>query len=230
MAHLTGGGSKEMLLVKGLPIIMLSILEAKEAGAEKIIVVSSPGKTDLNQFLASLPESGVEVEVVLQTEPIGLGPAVAQALAEEPCLVLLPDSFFTPSSPCTRLADLIKQGRAMAIAFRQVPDELVSRYGIAEEVDGELVGLVEKPRPAEAPSRLAVNGRYAFSAASSIWLKQWIESQLPGEGDKEMPLTTAIQELLGSGVKGAILEVNEGEVRHDCGSPEGYRLAKETFG
>ena len=47
MAHLTGGGSKEMLKVKGLPVIMLAILEAREAGADRIIVVSSASKPDL---------------------------------------------------------------------------------------------------------------------------------------------------------------------------------------
>jgi UTP--glucose-1-phosphate uridylyltransferase len=229
MSHLTEGGAKEMLPVAGKPVILRVIQEAREAGADKIIVVSSPSKPDLNRFIADLPKEWPEVELVMQDQPIGLGPAVAQALADEPCLILLPDSFFHPSSPSARLAQLLCQGGELAIAFRQVPDELVSRYGIAIEEKGGLLGLIEKPALADAPSRWAVNGRYAFSAASSLWIKNWIESHLPSQGERELPLTPAIQELLKQGVKGALLPVRDEENRYDCGSPEGYRLATEVF-
>lgn len=219
-----------MLRVMGRPIIHRVILEAKAAGADKILIVSSPNKPDLNQHLLDQASEGLEVEILMQRDPIGLGPAVAQALADEPCLVLLPDSFFHPASPTKRLAELLTQGCELAIAFRQVPDEQVSRYGIAVEQNGVLKGLVEKPDLAKAPSRWAVNGRYAFSAASSLWIRDWIEAHLPSQVERELPLTPAIQALMKQGCTGALVPAKDEEVRYDCGSPEGYRQAKELFG
>lgn len=214
-----------MLLLGGRPVIAWVIREAREAGVEEIVVISAEGKADLNAYLDTQP-----VTVIMQEHPIGLGPAVAQALEAEPCLILLPDSAFAPASPAKRLAESIREGMDLSIAFRRIPDHLVSRYGIAEEREGALIGLVEKPSLAEAPSRWAVNGRYALSASSAMQVKKWIEERLPLPGQPELPLTPAIQALLKGGAKGGLVICSEEEQRHDCGSPEGYLAAKEVFG
>lgn len=214
-----------MLPLGGRPLIGHVIREAKQAGADEIIVVSAPCKADLNAYLDTQP-----VSVFMQESPIGLGPAVAQALSNEACLILLPDSSFSPASPARRLAEAVLEGADMAIAFRQVSDELVGRYGIAEERGGALVGLVEKPSLAEAPSRWAVNGRYAFSASVAVKLKNWIEERLPVHGQPELPLTPAIQALLIGGARGSLVVCTDEERRHDCGSPEGYLAAREVLG
>ncbi len=225
MKEATGGGSKELLFVGGIPVIARAVKEAEEAGADKIYVVSAEEKSDLNNFLADM-----NVEVLIQNEPIGLGPAVAQALADEECLVILPDSFFFPVSPSPRLIAALLSRADMAVAFRSVPDDLVSRYGIAQlDAEGKLIGLSEKPRLEEAPSRWAVNGRYAFSAQVSLWLKNWIAEHEPQAHQPELPLTPAIQAALNAGFRGEIVKVSEDEVRFDCGSLEGYRHAKEVF-
>lgn len=225
MKEATGGGSKELLPVGGQPVIARALAEAKQAGAEKIFVISAQEKRDLNAYLA-----GEGVTVLIQTSPVGLGPAVAQALVDEDCLVLLPDSFFFPQSPSSRLLESLKSSAEMAIAFRNVSDEMVSRYGIAKMDDeGRLTGLVEKPKLEAAPSRWAVNGRYAFSAELSLWLKNWIIEHEPMPGEPELPLTPAIQAALFAGYKGAVVKVNVKEVRFDCGSLEGYRHAQEVF-
>lgn len=214
-----------MLPLGGRPLIGHVIREAKLAGADEIIVVSAPGKADLNAYLDTQP-----VTVIMQKSPLGLGPAVALALTQDSCLVLLPDSAFSPASPLPRLAEAVRAGADLAIAFRQVPDDLVSRYGIAEEKSGALVGLVEKPSLAEAPSRWAVNGRYAFSASSAASLKSWVEARLPAPGQPELPLTPAIQALLIGGARGSLVVCTDEERRHDCGSPEGYLAAREVLG
>lgn len=225
MKEATGGGSKELLSVGGEPVISRALAEAKEVGADEIFVISAEEKQDLNAYL-----SGQGVEVLLQTNPIGLGPAVAQALADEDCVVLLPDSFFFPQSPSPRLLAELKGNAELAIAFRSVPDELVSRYGIAQiDDEGKLTGLIEKPKLESAPSRWAVNGRYAFSAETSLWLKNWITEHEPKLGEPELPLTPAIQAALFAGFKGAVVKVKEDEVRFDCGSLEGYRHAQEVI-
>jgi len=225
MSALTDGGSKEMLPLGGRPVIAWVIQEAKDSGAEEVIVISAKGKADLNAYLDTQP-----VTVMMQESPIGLGPAVALALEAETCMILLPDSTFSPASPALRLAEAVREGVDLAIAFRKIPDSQVSRYGIAEERDGVLAGLVEKPSLADAPSRWAVNGRYAFSATSSQNMRRLIEESLPLPGQPELPLTPAIQALLKTGAKGGLIICSEEETRHDCGSPEGYLAAKEVFG
>jgi UTP--glucose-1-phosphate uridylyltransferase len=225
MKEATGGGSKELLPVGGQPVIARALSEAKAAGADDIFVISAEEKHDLNDYL-----SCQGVKVLIQTTPIGLGPAVAQALADDDCLILLPDSFFFPQSPSPRLLAELKGNAELAIAFRNVPDELVSRYGIAQmDEEGKLTGLIEKPKLENAPSRWAVNGRYAFSAELSLWLKNWITEHEPKPGEPELPLTPAIQAALFAGFKGAVVKVKEDEVRFDCGSLEGYRHAQEVF-
>lgn len=225
MKEATGGGSKELLLVGGMPVIARGIEEAKAAGADQIFVISAEEKHDLNDYLL-----GQGVRVLMQTNPIGLGPAVAQALGDEDCLVLLPDSFFFPQSPSPRLLAALENGSELAIAFRQIPDDLVSRYGIAQmDEEGRLIGLVEKPKLENAPSRWAVNGRYAFSAELSLWLKNWITEHEPKPGEPELPMTPAIQAALFAGFKGEVVKVTDREVRFDCGSLEGYRHAQEVF-
>ena len=225
MKEATGGGSKELLLVGDLPVIARALAEAREAGATEIFVISAEEKHDLNDYLLSQG-----VKVLIQTSPIGLGPAVAQALDDEDCLVLLPDSFFFPQSPSPRLLAALKSKAELAIAFRTVSDDLVSRYGIAQmDEEGKLTGLIEKPKLEHAPSRWAVNGRYAFSAETSLWLKNWILEHEPKPGEPELPLTPAIQAALFAGFKGAVVKVKEDEVRFDCGSLEGYRHAQEVF-
>src|SRR5438105_5750350 len=161
-------------------------------------------KTDLLAVLAEVNALTDQVQVVYvqQKEPLGLGHAVgcAHRLVEgEPCAVLLPDDVILGAEPC--LSQLIKahaETGATVIATRRVPKDQISRYGILATGQSrgqlhEVVDLVEKPDPSEAPSDLAIFGRYVLLPE----VMRAIAETSPGAG-KEIQLTDAIRKTLGS--------------------------------
>ena len=181
---------KEMLPVVDKPIIQYVVEEAVAAGIDDILIVTGRGKRAIEdhfdraielewhlergnkdemlewvRYIADL----ADIHFVRQKEPLGLGHAVLQArrhVGDEPFAVLLGDEIFTGAGPA--LGELIaryEETGASVVAVREVPREQVSRYGV---VDGEPAGdrlyrvrdMVEKPEPADAPSNLAIVGRY----------------------------------------------------------------------
>jgi UTP--glucose-1-phosphate uridylyltransferase len=131
------------------------------------------GKDDLLAVLAEVNALTDQVQVVYvqQKEPLGLGHAVGCArrlVEDEPCAVLLPDDVILGAEPC--LSQLIRahaETGATVLATRRVPRDQINRYGIlatggSEGRLHEVVDLVEKPDPSEAPSDLAIFGRYVL--------------------------------------------------------------------
>ena len=113
-------------------------------------------------------------------------------------------------------------GGAAVIGCERVPREKTSRYGILKtEADGRIVDMVEKPAPEEAPSDLAVAGRYLLPRA----IFPLLASQTPGKGG-EIQLTDAIRRLL---TMHSVYAYEYPGHRQDIGNPDGYFAALEAF-
>ncbi len=212
---------KEMLPVVDKPAIQYVVEEAVAAGIDDILIITGRSKRSIEDHFdrqfeleyhldnagkhAELHEvvdlaSLADIHYVRQGEPLGLGHAVSVArkhVGDNPFAVLLGDEFMTASS--TLLSDMIRihgqYGRSV-LALQEVAIEEIKRYGCAkpERISDQLVqilDIVEKPQPAEAPSNLAVMGRYVFTP--EIFDK--LENVEPGVGG-EIQLTDAIALLL----------------------------------
>ncbi len=222
MAEIAQGVSKEMLRLGDDTVLSAVLKEAHGGGAESVVLISAPQKEDINHA-AQLANANL----IFQSVQNGLAPAVALGFKPgKAALILLPDTVFYPETPTPLLKQAIDKGADIAIAVEPVPEERVSQYGIAEfgMHTCELYKLLEKPQPSETKSRWAVAARYAFSAKACLFLKDWIEANLPEQG--ELSITPAIQAALDTGLKGVVIPI-EGDdmIRYDCGSPEGYAKA-----
>ena len=164
-----------------------------------------------------------------QGEPLGLGHAVGMAsshVGDSAFAVLLGDEFVDLDEPLLpSMLDLQAQTGGIVLAFMEVKPEETSRYGIASVSPSthgddvvEVTGLVEKPAPADAPSNLAVLGRYILPAS----IFDAIQNTKPGTGG-EIQLTDAMAALLvdGTPVHGIIYRGH----RYDTGMPLGYLQA-----
>ncbi|MGH6928424.1 MAG: UTP--glucose-1-phosphate uridylyltransferase GalU [Dongiaceae bacterium] len=172
-----------------------------------------------------------EIICVRQQEAKGLGHAVWCArhlVGDEPVAVLLPDDLILADTPCLQqMAEAHRQSGGNMIAVEEVAPEHTSRYGILSpgRTEGRLTevkGLVEKPKPADAPSRLAVIGRYILEPRVFAML----DRHEVGAGG-EIQLTDALARLIG----GAPFHGYrfEGE-RFDCGDKAGFIDATIAFG
>jgi UTP--glucose-1-phosphate uridylyltransferase len=146
-----------------------------------------------------------------QGAPLGLGHAVLMAkrhVGDEPFAVLLPDEIM-PDGGTTlrRMIDVSAELDTSVVSLREVADDEISAYGCAGpvSVDGDVVEIgeiVEKPEPADAPSNLAVTGRYVFQPE----IFNHLEQTPPGKGG-EIQLTDAMAMLIGdAGLHGVIIE------------------------
>ncbi len=238
---------KELLPLIDRPVIQYTIEEAAAAGIREIVLVTSAGKEaiegyfqpapDLERFLERTGDaqrlrqvralSGmVAIRPVIQPEQLGLGHAVLMAkdaVGGEPFAVLLPDDVIDAPTPAIRqLLDVHERTGASVVAVLRVPREQVGRYGV---IDGEAAGprtyrvrrLVEKPRPGDAPSDLAIIGRYILTPR----LFAELERVRPG-AIGEIQLTDGIAGLLAHEAVYA-LEL-EGELL-DAGTPLGLLKA-----
>jgi UTP--glucose-1-phosphate uridylyltransferase len=168
------------------------------------------------------------IRTAIQAQPLGLGHAVACArelVGERPFALLLPDEILLSSpSPTSTLVRCVEEGGDPAILLMPVDPAETSRYGIAA-VDAALGAgqaqriraLVEKPAPADAPSNLAVIGRYVLTPDIFALLAE----QGPGHGG-EIQLTDALARLA---QLRPLLGVSFEGIRHDVGYPEGLLLA-----
>jgi UTP--glucose-1-phosphate uridylyltransferase len=188
-------------------------------------------KGDLERLAAvRAPSELAEIYTCRQGEPLGLGHAVSYAeshVGGEPLAVLLGDEFTGADEPLLdQMLDLQARTGGIVLAFIEVPWDEVSRYGVAsveraEELGTDVVkvtGLVEKPARDDAPSNLAVVGRYVLP--NSIF--DAIRRTGPGAGG-EIQLTDAMATLLreGTPVHGVVFR----GVRYDTGAPIGYLQA-----
>ncbi|MGB0695883.1 MAG: UTP--glucose-1-phosphate uridylyltransferase [Rhodospirillaceae bacterium] len=224
---------KEMLPLVDRPLIDYAVEEARIAGIQRFIFVTAPGKTAIenhyNGGCSGLPDGAISV--VHQSEALGLGHAVWCArhlIGDEAFAVLLPDDVIMAPSPClAQMADSHAQLGGNMVAAMHVPRDRISSYGCLNVVDerrrvAPARGLVEKPKPEDAPSNLAVVGRYILQPS----IMEALANVEKGAGG-EIQLTDAIA---------ADLAMNplfgyrfDGE-RFDCGSKLGFLEATMAFG
>ncbi|MEQ1866700.1 MAG: UTP--glucose-1-phosphate uridylyltransferase GalU [Micropepsaceae bacterium] len=194
-------------------------------------LLSSREKTkELRSLLEALPPSG-SVSFTRQQQPLGLGHAIWCArhfVGDEPFAILLPDELLVDSPGCLSrmIAAYNKTGGSM-VAVREVPLEETKRYGIidAKGDQGDIVavrGIVEKPAPADAPSRLAVIGRYIVQPQVFAEL----ERHEKGAGD-EIQLTDALARLIGHAPFHGFRFKGQ---RYDCGDKVGFLQANIAVG
>jgi UTP--glucose-1-phosphate uridylyltransferase len=170
------------------------------------------------------------IAYVRQQRPLGLGHAVWCArhlVGNEPFAVLLADDLVMAKTPCLgQLIEAHKVTGGNVVAVMDVPLEHTDRYGVLDvgQDDGrmaEVIGLVEKPKPAAAPSTLSIIGRYVLMPE----VFGMLDRQKPGSGS-EIQLTDAMAGMLGSlpfhGLR------FEGR-RFDCGDKAGYLEANVAF-
>jgi UTP--glucose-1-phosphate uridylyltransferase len=220
-------GISDILVVTGRP--KRTIEDHFDRAPELEEALARTGKDDLLRVVVELAELA-EFHFVRQGEPLGLGHAVGTArahMADEAFAVLLPDDLMEPGS--TLLADLIgahEDTGQSVVALKRFGVPEISLYGVAE-LDGpavgnlvKLKGMVEKPPADEAPSDLAIMGRYVFTTE----VFDCLDKVVPGKGG-EIQLTDAMARLAaGPGMYGWVFERG----RYDIGAkPEFLRAFVE---
>lgn len=211
---------KEMLPIVDKPTIQYIVEEAVESGIEDIIIVTGKGKRAIEDHFdhsfeleQNLLEKGkidllsevqkssrmVDIHYIRQKEAKGLGHAIWCArkfIGNEPFAVLLGDDIVQAEKPCLKqMIEQYERYHSSIIGVQRVPESEVSRYGIVggKEIENRIYRvdrLVEKPRQQEAPSNIAIMGRYILSPR----IFEVLENQTPGAGG-EIQLTDAIGEL-----------------------------------
>jgi UTP--glucose-1-phosphate uridylyltransferase len=238
---------KEMLPVVDKPAIQHVVEEAVRAGLRDILIITGRGKRSLEDHfdrsfeLEHYLEAGgkfeqlkqmreiaemADIHYVRQGEPRGLGHAVSvarQHVGDEPFVVMLGDDIMADSS--TVLTDMLdvheRYGRSV-VALKEFPRDEISAYGcvLPEPIDETLVrirDIVEKPKPEDAPSNLAVMGRYVFTPE----IFHHLDRVHPGAGG-EIQLTDAMALLLQEQtIYGYVFEVG----RYDIGRKLDYLRA-----
>ncbi|AGK52649.1 UTP--glucose-1-phosphate uridylyltransferase GalU [Bacillus sp. 1NLA3E] len=235
---------KEMLPIVDKPTIQYIVEEAIESGIEDIIIVTGKGKRAIEDHFdhsfeleQNLYEKGkfellnevqkssklVDIHYIRQKEPKGLGHAIWCArkfIGDEPFAVLLGDDIVKAEKPCLKqLIDQYERYNASILGVQTVADHEVSRYGI---VDGNVIedrfhrvrSLVEKPNQEEAPSNLAILGRYILNPR----IFEILGEQEPGAGG-EIQLTDAIAEL---NKYEAVFAYDFEGIRYDVGEKMGF--------
>ena len=235
---------KELIPIVDRPLIQYAVDEAREAGIEQIIFVTGRGKAALEDYFdaafeleTTMRERGKsldalgpsrsaigEIVSVRQQQPLGLGHAVwcaREIVGDEPFAVLLPDDLMVPGALKQMVAAWEDVGGNL-VATEEVPAERTNAYGIITpgEVRGDLtevLGLVEKPDPADAPSRFGVIGRYILQPE----VMRVLDDGERGAGG-EIQLTDAMAKLIG---KQPFHALRVDSVRHDCGDKAGFVIA-----
>ncbi len=242
---------KEMLPLVDKPVIQEVVEEAVRSGISEIVLITGMGKgaiedhfdisTDLEGFLASRGKEEllkrvreisrmVDIISVRQKEPRGLGHAVLcakAAVGDEPFAVMLGDDVVDSEVPClAQLLKVFQKYRSTVVALEFVPDSDVDKYGIVEgeEVEPGIIKikrLLEKPPLEDAPSNMAVIGRYILTPE----IFSAIEDLAP-DGQGEIQLTNALQDVAKSDeVYGVVFE----GTRYDAGNRFGFLVANIIY-
>ena len=245
---------KELLPLVDTPAIEYVAREAAEAGAKKLVIVTSPEKASVAEYFDANPELEqtlaargkadlvekiqrapqlIKAETAIQEQALGLGHAVGCAEGnltgdDEAVAVLLPDDIILPTDALKKMAKVREEkGGSVLLAF-DIPREQISAYGVFDVRDTgsddvkQVVGMVEKPKPEDAPSTFAAAGRYLLDRAIFDALKR----VTPGAGG-ELQLTDAIALLIAEGHPVHVVVHRGG--RHDLGNPAGFLRAAVDF-
>lgn len=189
------------------------------------------GKVELLSLIQGLLPPHVRCVYVTQEQALGLGHAVLCAkpvIGDEPFGVILPDDLIVnePAGALRQMAELAFAQDAGVLAVEEVPHEDTAKYGIvdiggATDAAAQVRHVVEKPKPADAPSNLAIVGRYVLPPR----IFQLLEDTQPGAGG-EIQLTDAIAALL---AESKVLACRFAGTRFDCGSKAGLVRATLHF-
>ncbi len=232
---------KEMLPIVDKPLIQFAVEEAIEAGVTRLVFIThgtkraiedhfdvdtdlenaldAAGKVEMLATVNSILPDNASCVFIRQGVPLGLGHAVLcarPAVGDEPFYVHLPDDLIRSDIGClAQMAEQFKETGASAVAVEEVPREKTGSYGIvAVDNSDRLQAIVEKPAPADAPSTLAVVGRYLLTPK----IFDLLETTGRGAGG-EIQLTDAISDLL---EHEAVHAYRFQGTRYDCGSKLGY--------
>ncbi|KIC50186.1 UTP--glucose-1-phosphate uridylyltransferase GalU [Tateyamaria sp. ANG-S1] len=190
------------------------------------------GKDDLLDVLKGTNMDSGAIAYIRQHKALGLGHAVwcaRRLIGNEPFAVILPDDVIAADTPCLQqMVEAYNETGGNVVAAMEVPPERASSYGVLDikEDMGHLVeakGMVEKPAPGEAPSNLAVIGRYILTTKVLRSL-----NQMKSGAGGEIQLTDAIASEIG-GEDGVYGYRFRGQ-RFDCGSKSGFLQATVAFG
>ncbi len=193
--------------------------------------LSQQNKTQLLELVQKIVPKGVDCIYVRQPQALGLGHAVlcaSQVVGNNPFAVLLADDLIDGKIPCLKqMLSVYHETDASVIAVEEIAKQDSDKYGIIAvgndwNGQGYIQSIVEKPKPQDAPSNLAVVGRYILSGT----IFEHLSKVKPGRGG-EIQLTDAIASLLTQ--KKAMGVLFDG-VRFDCGSKLGYMQATITLG
>lgn len=195
--------------------------------------LEAKGKQDLLQLVRSVAPSSINCIYIRQPEALGLGHAVLcarPAVGNEPFAVVLADDLMDSGDPdrsvIGQMVDEYRAHRASIVAVEDVPYDQTNKYGIVQSSPWgsrteRMTGIVEKPAIDQAPSTLAVVGRYLLTPR----IFDILASQPPGKGG-EIQLTDAIEKLLADE---PVLAYRFQGTRFDCGSKQGYLQATVTL-
>lgn len=202
-----------------------------DSSPELIRSLKAKGKTDLLKAIEPSNMASGAISYIRQQEALGLGHAVWCArhlVGDEPFAVILPDDVIAAETPVLRqMVDAYSETGGNMVAAMQTAPSQISNYGVIDiaEDHGKLVkmgGMVEKPSTEDAPSNLAVIGRYILS---SQVMKNLAAMKLGAGG--EIQLTDAIAEEIQSGAN--VYGLRFDGQRYDCGSKAGYLQATVAF-
>jgi UTP--glucose-1-phosphate uridylyltransferase len=247
----TKASPKEMLPLVDKPLIQYVVEEAVNSGIESILIVTGRDKTpiedhfDISFEMEHLLKAKNKDEMLKQVravselariaytrqkEALGLGHAVYQAkdfVGDEPFAVMLADDIVDAEYPALRqMIDIFEKYDAPVIATMQIEGEAISRFGVidAEEVEPNVYlikDMVEKPKFEDAPSDLAIIGRYILTPD----IFACIENTKPGSGG-EIQITDAMKLLLN---ECPFYAVKLQGTRHDAGDKLGFLIATVEF-
>ena len=247
----TKAQAKEMLPIVDKPTLQYIIEEAIASGIEEILIVTGRNKKSIEDHFDRSVELELELEqkgktamlemvqdisnmvnihYIRQKEPKGLGHAIHCAksfIGNEPFAVLLGDDIVDASTPCLKqMIDAYDEYKTTVLGVQEVAKENVDKYGILdvkhiEDRVYKVKDMVEKPAVEEAPSNIAILGRYIITPE----IFNILENQAPGKGG-EIQLTDALQTLA---TKEAIYAYNFEGRRYDVGDKLGFLEATVDF-
>jgi len=245
---------KEMLTVGDRPLIQHAVEEARDAGIEEFIFVTSPSKESLHlhfkqheeleatlekrdkkELLEKLRGSNIaqgKLKLAYQNEPLGLGHAVwcaKEFIGNEPFAILLPDVVVhSKGKSCVaQMVDVYQKVGGNVLALTEVPKSETKNYGVIDPSSENgnvfgIKGMVEKPKPEDAPSNLSITGRYILQPEVFEYLSAFER----GAGN-EIQLTDSMAKLIGrQPFHGITFEGKD----YDCGSRLGFIEANIAYG
>ncbi|HHK5989245.1 UTP--glucose-1-phosphate uridylyltransferase GalU [Neisseria sp. P0009.S008] len=248
----TKASPKEMLPIVDKPLIQYAVEEAVEAGCTEMVFITGRNKRSIEDHFDKAYELETELELrqkdkllahvrdilppnitclyIRQTEVLGLGHAVlcAQAaVGDEPFAVILADDLIdAPKGALKQMVDVYNQSGNSVLGVETVDPSQTGSYGIVEveklKSYQRITNIVEKPKPEEAPSNLAVVGRYILTPRIFDLL-----TNLPRGAGNEIQLTDGIARLLDH--EFVLAHAFDGK-RYDCGSKLGYLEATVAYG